>query len=77
MEEEKAQLHSDDVKLVLKELEGDKAVPRAGWSGAPVELPSNEPVEGKSELPVNEVVGSEMEGSTKKNASSQATIKVT
>ena len=42
-----------------KELEGDKVAPKIGMLA---EIPSNEPVDGKNELPANEIVGSEMEG---------------
>lgn len=57
-EQEKAQLHSDDVKPVRTELDGDlrgKPIP-------PGELGANErPPRAINELPANEVVGSEME----------------
>jgi hypothetical protein len=57
-EQEKAQLHSDDVKPVRTELDGGlrrKPIP-------PRELAANEdPTRTINELPANEAVGSEME----------------
>lgn len=39
--EYKAQLHSDDIKPPRQEIEGDKVVPRAGWSETLAELPES------------------------------------
>jgi hypothetical protein len=52
----KAQLHSEDVKPVRKELQGDQP---------PEELPGKDVV--VSELPANEIVGSEMEAALAKH----------
>lgn len=63
---EKAQLHSDDIKPVRKELEGDVPNKKDERIEEVVEMPANEPVEGAKELPANEIMGSEMDA-TKNN----------
>lgn len=72
---EKAQLHSDDYQPPRKELLGTlgkKQYDRNTTS----ELPSNEPVERTTELPVNEEVGAELDNRVKipkTDVSSQST----
>jgi hypothetical protein len=67
---EKAQLHSDDLKRDRKELVGESEIKRKPVPVA--EMPANEdPERIASELPVNEIVGSEMD-SPSKNASTAA-----
>lgn len=61
---EKAQLHSDDLKPDRKELVGEGAVKRKPVSVA--EMPANEdPKRITSELPENEIIGSEMDSQSK------------
>lgn len=60
-EDGKAQLHSDEVKPVRKELEGDAPDKKIKQIGEVMEMPANEPVEAKKELPANEIVGFEMD----------------
>jgi hypothetical protein len=61
---EKAQLHSDDLKPVRKELMGQGVIKRKPVP--PAEMPANEDLERiTSELPANEIIGSEMDSQSK------------
>jgi hypothetical protein len=61
-EEGKAQLHSEDLKPIRKELSGDQ--PLASKKDIPIaEMPANEdPQRTTGEMPANEAVGSELPG---------------
>jgi hypothetical protein len=61
-QEEKAQLRSEDLKLIRKELSGDQ--PLVSKKDVPVvEMPANEDVQRTTgEMPANEAVGSELQG---------------
>jgi beta-lactamase regulating signal transducer with metallopeptidase domain len=58
--QEKAQLHSEDLKPIRKELSGDK--PLTSKKEVPIaEMPANEdPQRTTSEMPANEAIGSEL-----------------
>jgi LPXTG-motif cell wall-anchored protein len=61
---EKAQLHSDDLKPVRKELMGQGVIKRKPVPVA--EMPANEDLKRiTSELPANEIIGSEMDSQSK------------
>jgi hypothetical protein len=59
---EKAQLHSEDLKPIRKELSGDQ--PLAGKKDVPIaEMPANEDSQRTTgEMPANEAVGGELQG---------------
>jgi hypothetical protein len=76
-QEDKAQLHSEDLKPIRKELSGDQ--PLASKKDVPIaEMPANEdPQRTTGEMPANEVVGTELQGESneerdEENRSSQS-----
>jgi hypothetical protein len=76
-QEDKAQLHSEDLKPIRKELSGDQ--PLASKKDVPIaEMPANEdPQRTTGEMPANEVVGTELQGESneerdEENGSSQS-----
>jgi beta-lactamase regulating signal transducer with metallopeptidase domain len=70
-EEEKAQLHSEDLKPIRKELSGDQ--PLASKKDVPIaEMPANEdPQRTAGEMPANEAVGSELPGESNEEKSEE------
>jgi hypothetical protein len=76
-QEDKAQLHSEDLKPIRKELSGDQ--PLTSRKDVPIaEMPANEdPRRMAGEMPANEVVGTELQGESneernEENGSSQS-----
>jgi hypothetical protein len=62
---EKHQLHSDDFKLMRRELGADSPAMKGGYTKLVAEMPAIGEVRQRNELAANELVGGEMEAPTK------------